>query len=429
MSKYENPHGEENNDPKKGISPYSHVIDILDTDPLEEIFELNLGDFLCEHLINPTLADKISQSVKDKNENLKSQLGELISIYSIDNTLAILGFNKKEERIIYNSIAQTIESILSLKYCNIYIAKKGEELKLSGTSVEKTSVEIPKDVHKCYEKQEEIKITKKNKEILIFPMKNNYECIGAIEVARDIERPLENGYQDLIRITARLFVTSLGLQKLIDEVQKAINAKVFATGELQNLRAQLTVVIGDLGDQQQAFVETMARAVDLKSKNDTNHSQRTAQLARDMCIHLKLNEKTTDLIYYAALLQNIGQIHLSDELFNKKEKLTKEEWEALQNHPNAGVNLLMNINFMSEVIPYIHYQKERWDGQGRPEGLGGQSIPFGSRIIALADAYCALRENRAHRKALSKEDALDIIRQESGVKWDPALVQALLEIE
>lgn len=124
-------------------------------------------------------------------------------------------------------------------------------------------------------------------------------------------------------------------------------------------------------------------------------------------------------------MQNIGKITIPEELFNKKEKLSKEDWETLQNHPNIGVSLLMSINFLSEVIPYIHYHKERWDGKGEPEGLKGQSIPFGSRIIALADAYSALREERPYRQALSKEEALKIIKEEAAIKWDPDLVNIL----
>ena len=112
---------------------------------------------------------------------------------------------------------------------------------------------------------------------------------------------------------------------------------------------------------------------------------------------LKLNEKTSDLIYYAGLLQNVGKITLPEDLFNHGGKLTKEDWERLQNHPNVGVNLLMNINFLSEVIPYIHYHKERWDGRGEPEGLKGMSIPFGSRIIAVADAFSALTSDRSEK--------------------------------
>ena len=141
-----------------------------------------------------------------------------------------------------------------------------------------------------------------------------------------------------------------------------------------------------------------------------------------------MNEKTTDLVYYAGLLQNIGKITLPESLFTNKGKLSKEEWEKLQNHPNVGVNLLMNINFLSEVIPYIHYHKERWDGGGEPEGLKGNSIPFGSRIIAVADAYTAMTSDRSYRDAMSQDDALEIMKSEAAVKWDPDVVNALFEV-
>ena len=157
-----------------------------------------------------------------------------------------------------------------------------------------------------------------------------------------------------------------------------------------------------MGEQQQIFVENLASAVDAKGEYETNHSQKVADLSREVCNFIGLNEKTTDLIYYAGLLQNIGKITLPKALFTKKEKLTKEEWDALQNHPNMGVGLLMCINFMAEVIPYIHYNKERWDGKGLPEGLKGYSIPLGSRIIAVVEA---------------------------GTKWDPVVVDALIQIK
>ena len=89
---------------------------------------------------------------------------------------------------------------------------------------------------------------------------------------------------------------------------------------------------------------------------------------------------------------------------------------------------LMNINFLSEVIPYIHYHKERWDGKGVPEGLKGNSIPFGSRIIAVADAYTAMTSDRSYRNDMKKEDALEIIKSEAGIKWDPDVVNALFEV-
>ena len=89
----------------------------------------------------------------------------------------------------------------------------------------------------------------------------------------------------------------------------------------------------------------------------------------------------------------------------------------------------MSINFLSEVVPYINYHKERWDGKGEPEGLKGHSIPLGSRIVALADAYCAMTSDRIYRNAMDKSKALEIIKSESGIKWDPELVDVLIKLK
>ena len=391
---------QENNNP----SMYTRSINLLEDDPLEEIFALNLGDFLTEHLINPEFVDKISTKAKNKDknkkENLKAQLKELISIYSIDNTLCLLGFKNDEDFVIYNSIAKTVKLMLNLVECNIFLAKKGEELRQAGSSDEElVEFNITEYIKEVMEFEQEREIINNEYQIVLFPMKNNFECIGVIEVIRRVERPLEFEYADLIQNMAGLFVTSLGLQKLIDEVKRLIAMEDVAMVELQNLRAQLTAIIGDLGDQQQSFVEKLAYATDLKGQYKRSHSNECAELSREICHSLGLNEKTTDLIYYAGLLQNIGNITLSEELFTKKENLTEAEWNELNKTPNLGVELLMNINFMSEVIPYINYQQERYNGGGYPEGLSGNSIPLGSRIIALAGAYCALTQDRAHRKA------------------------------
>ena len=96
---------------KKNVSLFSRSKISLESDPLEEIFALNLGDFLSEYLISDELVQKISKTSVDKLEGIKKQLKELISIYSIDNTLKVLGFNNKEDYIIYNSIAKTIKQI------------------------------------------------------------------------------------------------------------------------------------------------------------------------------------------------------------------------------------------------------------------------------------------------------------------------------
>ena len=400
-----------------GVSLFSRSAELLGEDPLEEIFALNLGDFLTEHLISEDLALKIKKHDNaDKAQSLKKQLNELISIYSINNTLSVLGFTNKEDYVIYNSIAKTIVQMIDAKACHIFLSSeyaKGMEEDSSGLVLVGSSIEPDQE------------IDLNNVRLMRIPMHYGTENAGLIIIEPQDNKELSKEFITLINVTSRLFAISMMLQKLTEETAKAMEDKEVTSTELQHYRAELTAVIGDLGEEQQNFVEMLAKAVDAKSEFHNNHSQHVADMAKMICEYLGLNEKTKDLIYYAGLLQNIGKITIPEELFNKKEKLSKEDWNILQNHPNIGVSLLMSINFLSEVIPYIHYHKERWDGRGEPEGLSGHSIPLGSRIIAIADAYSALREDRPYRKAKTEAEALEIIKQESNEKWDPELVNAL----
>ena len=444
------------NNTDSGASMFSRTESLFDVDPMQEIFELNLGDFMVEHLISDELAQKIGTNVHNKLDNLKKQLKELISIYSIDKTLSLLGFSAKEEHVIYNSIAKTAKQMVGIENCYIYLTKDNchkldsdKVLHLVGSSDENLTVEkmgkmalnVNEDsvVAKAFKKRKVLEMKTKDevKAVNIFnngdnicyqlaiPMYNNLENVGVILIEKNDSEPMLEAYESLIKATAALFATSMVLQKLTEEIKELLSDEGVSVSHLQQLRAELTGVIGDLGEQQQLFVEAMAFAVDRRTKYKNAHSKETAELAKKICEFLNLNEKTKDLIYYAGLLQNIGKITLPKEIFNKKESLSKEDWDKLENHPNIGVSLLMNINFMSEVVPYIHYHKERWDGKGKPEGLKGYSIPLGSRIIAVADAYCALRTDRAHRKAFTKEEAIKIIREEAGIKWDPMLVDVV----
>ena len=447
----------------KNVSVFARSEISLESDPLEEIFALNLGDFISEHLISDELVQKISRTSVDKLESLKNQLKELIAIYSIDNTLKILGFSSKEDYIIYNAIAKTIKQMLEIDACHVFLSKENamglnttkNDLLLVGSSLNfnddiyEAEIGYKFDdesyVSYAYNNKKEIEVKDCSKDnnfkpilllnedkvkyYLAVPMYNNMEKVGVIVVENYKEKKLSDEFIELLTVTARLFATSMSLEKLTEETNKLINLEDVTVSQLQNNRAELTALIGDLSSEQQWFVENLAKAVDAKSNFKNNYSHDVADLARELSTALGLNEKTKDLIYYAALLRNIGKITLPEELFNKKEKLSKEDWEKLQNHPNVGVSILMSINFLSEVVPYITYHKERWDGEGEPEGLKGMSIPLGSRIIAIADAYSAMTSDRTYRNALSKEKALEILEAESGTKWDPDIVKVLVDLK
>ena len=129
---------------KTEASMFSRSSRFIENDPLEEIFALNLGEFLTEHLISDELVEKISHKATDRTLALKNQLKELISIYSINNTLSVLGFNSKDDYIIYNSIAKTIIQMLDIDRCHIFLTQEnakglehaGNDLILVGSSLD-----------------------------------------------------------------------------------------------------------------------------------------------------------------------------------------------------------------------------------------------------------------------------------------------------
>lgn len=410
-------------DKNTGVSLFSQSEYLIDQDPIEEIFALNLGDFIAENLISEDLARKIGENVKDKKAGLINQLKELISIYSLQNTLCVLSFDSSEQQAIYTSIAHSIKQMLEVEACHIYLLKN-HKLWVAGSTgdaVESYAVNEKSAAGKAFLNRETV-----FEDVIAVPMHCNVKSVGSIVI--ETNKVINEDYLQLVESIAVLFATSMTLQITIDEANKLIEDENSHASDLQHIRAELTALIGDLCDYQQSFVEHLANAVDTKGGYKVSHSKNTANLARQICKQLGLNEKTTDLIYYAGLLQNIGKIALPEEIFAANGKLSPEDLKKIQEHSNIGVHLLMNINFLSEVVPYITYQKERYDGSGTPESLKGQSIPFGSRIIAVADAYSAMTSDRPYRKAMPVEKAVEIMQSEAGTKWDPVVIQALNEI-
>lgn len=401
-----------------GVSLFGQSDYLVGEDPIEEMFALNLGDFIAENLISEDLAKKISTKA-NKKERLQNQLKELIDIYSSKNTLCVLNFSTNEEQAIYTSISKSIVQMLEVESCKIYLTKD-KKLTLVGNSTTETS--------ECNVKLDELMhqdiIQKEN--LTYIPMRSSVMPAGVIEIKS--EKELDEDYLELIISIANLLGTTITLQGEVEHTNQLISDNSTSEIELKQQRAELTALIGDLCDYQQNFVESLANAVDRKGQYTVSHSRNTAKLARGICRKLGLNEKTTDLIYYAGLLQNIGKITLPEKIFATNGKLSSDELQKIKNHINVGVNLLMNINFLSEVVPYITYQSERVDGSGTPEGLKGQSIPLGSRIIAVADAYSAMTSDRPFRKAMESAKALEIITSETDTKWDKDVVNALQSV-
>jgi len=180
-------------------------------------------------------------------------------------------------------------------------------------------------------------------------------------------------------------------------------------------------------EAKQAF-ESMADMLHARDPYTFEHSDDVADLAEATARHLGLHEDEIEQVRSGALIHDVGKIGIPDSILKKPGKLTDDEWEIMKTHPDIGADLIKDLEMYAGVVDLVRHEHEHWDGNGYPKGLQGEEIPLGARIIAVADAYNALITDRPYRDAYPPEQAIDIIKSESGTHFDPQVVDAFLEI-
>lgn len=173
---------------------------------------------------------------------------------------------------------------------------------------------------------------------------------------------------------------------------------------------------------------TMVKVLEERDSYTKGHSERVANYAIMLAKALGLKGKTLERIRLAGLLHDIGKIGIPDKVLNKPSNLTPEEFEEIKTHPMRGVEIISNLSYLQEIVPWIRFHHEAWNGSGYPEGLKMDEIPIEARILAVADVYDALTTKRAYREAFSKEEAINIMKEMKGEKLDPELVDLFLSL-
>jgi diguanylate cyclase (GGDEF)-like protein len=164
-----------------------------------------------------------------------------------------------------------------------------------------------------------------------------------------------------------------------------------------------------------------------KNKREEQHSQRVSTLCDDMGKALGFSEGKIKELKSVGLLHDIGKVAIDENILNKPGKLTPEEREEIERHPEIGYRILSSVNEMSEIAEYALAHHERWDGLGYPKGLKGYEIPLQARIMAIADTFDAITSERSYRSALPVEFAIEELRKNAGFQFDPVLVEVFIE--
>src|SRR5271170_3631625 len=172
-------------------------------------------------------------------------------------------------------------------------------------------------------------------------------------------------------------------------------------------------------------IEALALAIEAKDQTTGEHLQRVRIYAMELARELELSEDETEALRAASVLHDIGKLAVPEHIISKPGKLTPEEFEKMKIHPIVGAEILEQVHFPYPVVPIVRAHHEKWDGTGYPNGLAGEAIPIGARILSTVDCLDALASDRQYRKALPLHDAMAKVASEAGTAFDPRVVAIL----
>ncbi len=173
-------------------------------------------------------------------------------------------------------------------------------------------------------------------------------------------------------------------------------------------------------------IKALAATIDAKDPYTFGHSKRVAEFAVMGAVALSLSSKDIKTIEYGGILHDIGKIIVDDAILRKPAALSPEEWAIVRAHPAAGAHIIADVPFLKEAGKLIVHHHEKYDGSGYPDGICGEQIPFGSRIIAIADAFDTMTTHRSYRQALSIEMAIQELERYKGTQFCPIAADAFV---
>ncbi|MBF0122946.1 MAG: HD domain-containing protein [Candidatus Omnitrophica bacterium] len=175
-------------------------------------------------------------------------------------------------------------------------------------------------------------------------------------------------------------------------------------------------------------IQSLVRVVEAKDPYTRGHSERVAEYAGKIAVQMGFPADSVEALKQIAILHDIGKLSIQDNILNKKEKLTSEEWEVIRNHPAIGEDILKPVSLNQEMLTIVRGHHERYDGKGYPDALSGDQINIFAQIISVADAYDAMASSRAYRHALSQEEAVAELRKNRGTQFNPRVVDSLIDV-
>ncbi len=188
---------------------------------------------------------------------------------------------------------------------------------------------------------------------------------------------------------------------------------------------------GRLEELERAYIcalLALSDAADARTEYRPGHARRSGELAAQVARAMGLPPDQVEVVRYGAILHDVGQISVPEEILRSPCPPTTEEWRTIRAHPVSGAQLLAVIPRLAAIAEIVRAHHERWDRRGYPRGLRGEEIPLGARIVAVVDAYLAMIEDRPYRYARSPQEAVGELQRRAGTQFDPSVVRAFVQV-
>ncbi len=263
-------------------------------------------------------------------------------------------------------------------------------------------------------------------------------CIGVLEINTDeyshemelLDRVIEAAYHARFHGPGTVVIWKPSLSKEIafasniteqDDLMPDYEATNIMMWRFRELNRQISTISMET-------LRILVAAVEARDPYTKDHSVRVASFSRHIAEELELPQTQVSTIYSAAMLHDIGKIGISDNILTKPGKLTEKEYELIKQHPIIGVSILEQTRFFVSELALVKHHHERFDGRGYPDGLAGENIPLGSRIISIADAVEAMLARRSYKDNYDLEFTINQLINGMGKQFDPTITETAIRI-
>ena len=183
----------------------------------------------------------------------------------------------------------------------------------------------------------------------------------------------------------------------------------------------------ELQDTYLSTIKVLVSTIEAKDPYTNGHTKRVVKFAKLLAEKVGLSKEDQEIVSFGAALHDIGKLGVYEDILNKSSELTEKEWKVIKSHPEIGANIIKDMKFLESASDLVRHHHERLDGSGYPDGLRGEEISIGARIVAIADSFDAMTSNRPYRKALSYREGINQLNKQTD-KFDKNIIQHLIDL-